>query len=367
MPNFFSAVTKYRVTEGRTPKEEQLTEILAEVLRQVPQAAFRLAECWEFATGTSSGAVIRTQRRARDRMRVDVEIRFDAAASSRHLWLELKWGARPDAAQVRNYESFLREISSGGWDRVVLVAPIRALNQWAQDLRSLEPSQQRSWTDLALALAPLVTCPGLTDIQRWLVKEFLIYLEEEGLSAHTGLSVEHLAVMEQYPRTHESFSAVVEGLQGRVEALKHGGGKRARPEVGYSLEWWWACESTRTDPPHQDLEVEGLGMEMWLGPSVEDGVTGTAWMLVVGFRVTSEARPHRMRELCNSRLGAEEQIFEDFEPPPDWEESRGVWFVVRALPLSAIAQLPDIDSQVSQLADFADETWSTLSAEPAPG
>lgn len=362
MPSFFSAVTRFLPTPGRDPREESLTEIFAEVLRRVPRAAHGLArECGLSGLAGDEGVVVTTQRPAAGLERVDVEVRFgELTPSARRLWLELKWSADPSAEQHGRYESELRTYRNPE-DRVVIIAPW-ALH--AERLERLDRASWLTWTDVGLLFQSFRSDLEAGTIEAWLAEEFLDYLEENDLSAHQGLELEHLAVISAFGDARERFVALVDRLDQRLGKLDPRTWEHpSDPKKHAALEHYRMDQPAVTSPDAAALGVDWIGMEFSLAPAPPAYDVRTPWALGAGFKAGFRVdAPQELLTACRAGLAGEEtNRFLLYEA-----QEKDEWFVMRHLPLSAVVDEAGLDAQVERLATFAEESWKALSARPAP-
>lgn len=357
MPSFFTTVTRFLPSATRDPREESLTEIFAEVLRRVPGAAGAIAEKCGMAGLEDTPSTVRTQRPAAGLQRVDLEIRFDAPDTvPRRLWLELKWTAPPDRAQRDGYEKELRMIGHEE-DRAIIIAPW-ALH--ADRLEAIDGELWRTWTDVGLLLEELDTDQDL--VAAWMKQDFLDYLEENDLSSHQGLALEHLATIHALDAARERFVALVDRMDQRLEerwavsAWEH----TSAPLRHERLQHWRMHYPTITDPDAARLGVNWIGIEFHVRPAPHDHPLRAAWALGSGFKAKSPAgAPRLLHEACVGRLasdGAQKFLMH--------ETGQNEWFVMRYLPLTAVLGEQSLDEQVKRLVDFAEESWAVLSARP---
>lgn len=202
MSGFLSRVSRYARPTLVEQRENRLTEVFAAALERTDGLALHLAKEWlspdpgmhpsaEPASWSAARVAldedglalrlpVRTQRLTRSAKLVDLELRFRRQSSSSAddvvIWVEVKHGANPHENQLSNYIRDLAGLNVRA-GAVVLLAP-----RWSYPFVGAEPEPpgvpQRTWQQTAARCGRWRSADG---VQRFLVKEFLDYLQEESL------------------------------------------------------------------------------------------------------------------------------------------------------------------------------------------
>ncbi|HWT94816.1 MAG TPA: hypothetical protein VN238_17600 [Solirubrobacteraceae bacterium] len=255
----FSRVTKYVPTDAVDPGEDRLTEVTAAVLERVGGLARTLALRWldpgrvagrERATSLTADAcgviarlppdaavTVRTQVRAAARI-VDLELRFHESHSTSPtaavVWVEVKHGTSPHTGQLHDYVK-LRPDHPGA---VVLLAPRPDLPAPEREVPTAVP--QRSWQATAAQAATFKVGDA---VQRFLVDEWIAYLQEENLMDLDALGPEHLTALAYGAEAREALTVVVEAASDLLVQARgtcndeRRRGSRAHYGVGYWQTW----------------------------------------------------------------------------------------------------------------------------------
>jgi len=174
-------VTRYARGGNVDPRENRLTEILAAVVDEVDGLAAMLVGEWVGAEVEGSPAQVTTQLPTPRGFFVDLELRFGSFADPDWvIWVENKHGTDLGPGQAEKYVDELHARAPGR-DRVVVIAPRAAMPEVPQGVPAI------SWEEVAHSLDRFRRAPGRSDVERWLLDEFMDYLEEEGLAPEEPL------------------------------------------------------------------------------------------------------------------------------------------------------------------------------------
>jgi len=192
MSNLFSALHKYFPREDLSPKENQITEMLAQVLKH--EAGFRnlLFEKWFGKLSIPSKVLITTQKAIPFEeltKYIDLMIEDDSDDNRGTLLLvaELKWDSGPSYSldnegkrdiQTKNYEKYINDCGAcdpNDLPRLYLAKKI--------DVTLPDKWKCKRWADLHNLGRSYFSKsnPSSLTFGQGLLKEFLLFLEEEGI------------------------------------------------------------------------------------------------------------------------------------------------------------------------------------------
>jgi hypothetical protein len=234
---FLSRVSRYARPSLVEQRENRLTEVFAAVLERTDGLALQLAKSW-LSPDAGEGAnaqpalwsaaraaldeddltlrlPVRTERPTHSG-RVDLELRFrrrsGSSADDVVIWVEVKHGTGPHEHQLSNYSGDLARLNVRA-GAVVLLAP-----RWSYPFASIElaPSgvPQRTWQQTAALCARWRSADA---VQRFLVKEFLKYLQEESLMDPDVITPLHLVALAEHRRALEGVVLALEVASGYIE------------------------------------------------------------------------------------------------------------------------------------------------------
>lgn len=276
--SLFWRVTRYRASAALNPRENRLTEVTAAALEHVDglaagfvrdlvcQDAGRLAG----PEGDIDAALradmafevqyvgVATQVGTRSGGWVDLEVVLRPSPSDGRpgllVWVEVKHGARVHGDQLDTYRTDIWARFPGeDFQRVVvLLAPrgsVPVQPPHADVLRAVWQGTARA----VVKFAPSVTAPE----QRWLLDEYIRYLEEEGLSDPRALSVSTaLSLMERW-NAEDAVAGICEHADAYVQ--KHWGPRTDHEKLrtadrgpAYGLNYWATYETFRDGEPPKD-------------------------------------------------------------------------------------------------------------------
>lgn len=224
MTGFLGRVTRYVASGDREPREDRLTEITAAVLERVPGLGRELALGWlaprsgadhESPSKETDGLhyalralpsdtpVSTATQRTIPHRRVDLELRFrDPETNSQVavIWVEAKHGTDPHSGQIPAYRLYCPQPGA-----VVLLT--------TRDRLPADPDEcprgvpQRSWHATAQRARQFARRVTLDDpVAAWLLQEWLLYLEEEGLVDPESLGPEHMTALTHYAAAEDALA-----------------------------------------------------------------------------------------------------------------------------------------------------------------
>jgi hypothetical protein len=228
---FFARVSRYARPALAEQRENRLSQIFAGVLEHADGLAVDLARGWlavdpgddpeQLAAHDPLATValadddvvprsVRTERPTYGGKSVDLELRFarrqDRGAGDIVVWVEVKHGASPHEHQLSNY---LRDIAYLGAraSAVVLLAPRQSYPFTTPEPPPPEVCQRR-WQQTAVRCARWGQRSEVGAVPRFLVDEFLDYLQEESLMDPDVISPVHLVALAEYQRALDGIKLV---------------------------------------------------------------------------------------------------------------------------------------------------------------
>jgi hypothetical protein len=243
--SFFSRVARFEPGLGHTPRENSLTEAFVAVLEHCsPDPASALieeltawsADDWSAKTQVSTG---------RGLDKIDIELLaesallHDGAVGKVRVWIEVKHHADLGHEQLKRYRQALDAQPDGREGRLLLLAPLGfprnqpAVKDHVHDVVD--------WQAVGSCLKTREDHESLSEHGRWLVREFLSFLREEGLAVTEALTPRHVDAV--LLREH-SFNAFQGLLRIAFEQVKQAEGEPDPPwppnwpEVSGSPQGW---------------------------------------------------------------------------------------------------------------------------------
>jgi hypothetical protein len=310
---FFSNITRYPRSPDHDPRENRLTECFATVLEEVDGLANRLLQAWGIATEAERHLHVRTQPMTQSGYFIDLEIRNGSQAFPECLtWIEVKHGSGLGVSQLERYSSDLASLPSDRRE-LVLLAPARFKVQRALP----EATRRETWetvADVCRAVVPTVDDP----VHRWLLNQFVVYLQEEGLS-QLGLTADDIAVL---PASMKAFTALDAVIERTAENMTDLWGSRLSPKtMGQTIDIEFTYAPHRTDQSktpartwrdskfawaftnddrQESPDVYGFGAYAWLGKErPELKPANRAWLASLtdeGFVYAHDGRMHGLRD-----------------------------------------------------------------------
>ena len=214
MSSLFSRVTKYRPGTLVDPSENRLTESLAAVLTGTPGLTTSVVE-WLTDSRPRGEPRVQTQRLTASGGFIDLELRFGPLTRPTHLvWIEVKHGAIATLDQLLRYEA---DILSEGATQTALVLLIPAsaeapsgvaagvhVARWQNLHRRLQLWLHRHSRELAAE-------------NRWLVGQFIKFLEEERVADPGAMTSLDVVAATGATRAFQLLDAVREGAEALIE------------------------------------------------------------------------------------------------------------------------------------------------------
>jgi hypothetical protein len=273
---FFRVVSRYARPARVEQQENRLTQVFAGTLKYSPGLALALALHWlapdlgdsaeeRAAQSPDAGAAlaegglvlrgIQPQRPTYGGKTVDLELRFGhpntSGAEDIVIWVEVKHGASPHEHQLRNYLDDIQKLGVRA-SAVVLLAP-RQSYPFTTPERPPPEVRQRHWQRTAGHCARWAR--KAEGVPRFLVTEFLDYLEEEKFMDLEVITPVHLVALAEYQRTLKAIETVLQVASGYV-----------------------ACEWAERFPYEKGTRKPKLGIGYWEAhPQAKPGQTAADW------------------------------------------------------------------------------------------
>ena len=337
----FRRLTKYRESALSNPKENSLTEAFAVVLDEVDGLAMDLCKSWldpaeaqcmfgERCEDDVDNKSVLGRLRESDfqcrldcetqvwiqSARVDLELRFTSERSPVVvIRVEVKHGHEPEGDQLRKYQS--------DGTAVVLLAPAPDLLKWADDQEQIPDAvAQRSWQATARKIRQFRMATSLTELEQWLIDEFLNLLKEEQLMAREAIGPQHLIAMANHAESKEALKQLLDLAIGKInddDRWQYDGGEGAgygkyakyRPvddagQVQWATAWYEFKASTDSSVPGDGSEdlyfLAGISANGKAGSFGEnDSAAERLENLqkdLFGFKLFSEGRCHRFMRVA---------------------------------------------------------------------
>ena len=190
------------------PRENRLTECFSAVLREIPELLDGVLALWRITPPAAVPVELRTQPMTPSGYFIDLQIRYGDALL---VWVEIKHGARLGPQQLRRYSSDLQVLPARQRE-LVLLAPARL----TADEDELETyASGATWQDTADLCRDAL--PQLEDpVKRWLLRQFVAYLEEEGLS-QSRLTADHVEILANGIAAWRTLEDLIELVLERVD------------------------------------------------------------------------------------------------------------------------------------------------------
>ena len=280
--SLFRRVTRYRIGAAHDPRENRLTEVTAAVLERVPGLAQSLLIDLLAATlddspvangrgarkpdanGVAASAAspadhlhaelalrslealaaprlrVNTQVTTQSKKFVDLELRLRPQpfepGEDLLVWVEVKHEADVHGTQLTDYVADI-ELEDADRRLVMVLAPREAAGQ----LSGVPPSVPvMEWQTGAQTIRRWARRPNMGEAERFLLGDYLAYLQEEGLMDDELLTAEHAFVLRAQPAAGAITARLVELTDAYVAAhwgrrLKAKGGEK---HPSYGLDYW---------------------------------------------------------------------------------------------------------------------------------
>ncbi len=393
--SLFRRVTRYRVAPTQNPQENRLTEVTAAVLERVEGLAQHvivavLATAATAATerrlnargaaeaersqaaldrlvATRSGVQMLsnprlrlwTQRTTKSGKFVDLELLVTpqpfAPGKTFLFWVEIKHGAGIHGTQLGDYETDIK--SEHADERIVLVLAPR------QSLPNLvgvpEATPVVEWQVFSDAVRHWSKRPELGEVDRFLLDDYLAYLNEEGLMDAEFLTAEHAFVLSARTEAEQAIAKVMEVADAWVQ--KHWGqrGKTAggkKPVYGPGYWALYPIAARGENPP-----------ESWRSTTFEWGLIHdghrdeprNAWAFIAGatFSVARDS-PASLPENAQWLLAHRQNGFEYVQ---SW-----YWRLWRHLYPEELLGATTLDAQAALLGGWVVQSFELLAGAPPP-
>lgn len=257
-------------------RENRLTQVFAGVLAHCDGLALDLARDWfapypedtEVQVAAQSDGValalteplelreVRPQRPTYGGQTVDLELRFGrpGAASGEDvvIWVEVKHGASPHEHQLTGYVRDIGQLGARA-SAVVLLAP-RQSYPFEMPAPPPDEVRQRRWQQTAGRCARWAR--GASGVPRFLVDEFLDYLQEESLMDPEVLTPVHLVALAEYPRAAAGLATICEVASGYVDRHwnERSDYQKYYGKPAYGVGYWEAQPAAPRGEPEADWD-----------------------------------------------------------------------------------------------------------------
>jgi hypothetical protein len=146
--------------------------------------------------------------------RVDLELRFtDEGSAEVAIRVEIKHGDEPRAGQLPKYQDL--------GVAVVLLAPAADLLTWTGDpaVKGKIPKEvaRRSWQETGRKIRQFRLTSSLTQLEQWLIDEFLKLLKEEQLMAVEAIGPQHLIAMANHAESEKALEQLLQLVIGKID------------------------------------------------------------------------------------------------------------------------------------------------------
>jgi hypothetical protein len=219
------------------PAENRLTEAFASILERVEGLGAQLVAEWCDIAEPEGALEVRTQRTTASGKFVDLELVFgDIAGPDLRVWVEIKHGAGLHQDQLENYEADIAFEKQRSW-RLTLLAPRTAMPHTPPQVDAV------TWQTVAVSLRALDRRGDLSEVDRWLVDEFVTYLKEEALTDEEALTAAHAFALSARPSSERAIARVIEFARVVVDAewgMPTGFKKKGGSTPDYGVGWWSA-------------------------------------------------------------------------------------------------------------------------------
>jgi hypothetical protein len=350
--SMFTRLTRYGQRTANDPRENRLTAAFAEMLRRNEDLARALASGWIADVG--NGPVdVRIQQAGSSGI-IDIALRFgDPGYPDVLLWVEVKHGAGPSGVtQFAKYRDELRASASARRRELLVLAPA-SFNAAAYDLVKVGTEDGRGtvlWTSWQDTYATLSNWETDDPVGRWLIDEFLLYMEEEGL-AERAITTNDVEALRRLVEIAEA-DAAIERVQRRAGDLiaTAWGSPTKRPR--YELDSWviHACAPAgEAAPPAWSESDFRWG---WESPG-EPGEAPTFW-------AGASCGPEGPLNDSTHEPWISGMEAEGFLP---WHDRHEHW-LGRTLNLERLAAMSTAAEQADALSEFVLETFRSLHRTP---
>ncbi|MGK2877849.1 MAG: hypothetical protein ACSLFF_04660 [Solirubrobacterales bacterium] len=224
MASLFSRVTRYTPSDRHDPRENRLTEITAAVLERVPGLEFQFARALlenelPWWIDSDARARVATQVYVSNETGhgfVDLVLSFYSSADEHllefDLLVEVKHGSPESGAQLDFYSDAMSRRALKPSSLVVLAGRDFGDRAELSDGTAVRVVQ---WHRLAEALRKFDRS-NRTAENAWFLREYLSYLNEEGLMSAKPIDVEALMFAALYPQSNESIEELHRVAIGRA-------------------------------------------------------------------------------------------------------------------------------------------------------
>ncbi len=301
---------------------------------------------------------IDTQRTTASRKFVDLEIQLSpqpSASGDRFLfWVEIKHGAGVHGTQLTDYETdiALRDADH----RLVLVLAPRQSVPDITDVPQTMPVVH--WQAVAEVVRRWTKRPGLSEVEHFLLIDYLAFLREEGLMDEELLTAEHAFVLRAEPAAGGAVAKLMELTDDHItEHWGPRGKKKGGQKPDYSLGYWAHYSLTRNG---------GLdASELWRSSTLEWGLfkdtsrddPRNAWVFASG--ATFWLAKDNPAALSDNAAWLARRRVDGFEYVNEWS-----WRLFRFRYPEEVLAATTLDTQVALLGDWVIESFQLLADNP---
>jgi len=351
MPSLFKRATKYEPSMLANPRENRLTEVFAATLERTGDLASLLVSNWLRVDGIEAGVSVRTQRATRGGY-VDLELAFGAPTNPDLIvWVEVKHGAGESGSQLTTYALDIERVPAGE-RKSVLLAPRDSMPP-ARDTNVISIE----WQQVASFLRHLPKSQEDDPVHRFLVREFLAYLEEEGLTDAPALTAAHALSLAVGPSAERTLSTLLELTFAHVE---NAWGKptdyRKIPgsqKPNFAPGWWASYEKAPAWKSNAWFD-----WALFPDSARADGRDSYAFFSGVTFERTRGGNP---ASIAGNEAWLRERGEAGFEYVQDW-----YWRLVRYLYPEQLLAETTLEAQADRLGRWIVESFALLAEAPPP-
>jgi len=318
---------------------------------------------------------VTTQRRTAGGDRVDVELRFgDVARPALVVWLELKWDAPLGRDQLRRYREALDGVAERSGARTALALITRD----AGELPSNAPRTVGSnWQAVSRTLAACLA-PDASDAGTYLTREFVTFLEENGLATTGAFTTADALALNQYTKTVERFGEIFTIAEDKLRTRLTPGlafGPKQKDYAPWDLDFWrhYAPDTRAAADPAAERPRRAAQLREWTrhrvtfewqfrwdyarGPRARDELAFAA-----GAVCLDNADPFARERYAPWRQSVARHGFEYVRGGEKWD----VNYLMRWRYPAELVAGDDLPDQGERLADWVLESFRILASNPPP-
>lgn len=357
MTSFFRRVTKYPPSAQADPGENRLTEAFAATLADSAGLGADLVAEWLDGLDKPEGPLrVRTQRATVSGGIVDLELRFGPTEVPDLLvWVEVKHSAPVEPGQLEKYAADIQH-DAATERRLVVLAPRESLPMTGRSAVPIE------WQQIATFLRQWRKPRALDSVARFLVDQFLDYLEEEGLTDAEALTAAHAFALAARPQTDRTvvslnqfaFAYVAKHWGDPIDFAKASRGRKPN----YGAAWWWATYEVVRAKAKRPTAWRNTVFEWCLRPDTPRDQTHDAYAYVAGATFLKADNP---LSVPGNEVWLAARAGERFERVTDYHTRLWQYLYPEQLLVES-----SLDAQGEALGRWIVKAFETLAASPPP-